>query len=199
MHRPLLRSTVLASAIVALGCSNDGSEFDSDPPIVCTDQVGCPEGSRCVQGQFCETVQPIEPGSGTAVAPRVVVVIGPGGGSLDAGIGGRDDGGFEPGDAGLFGGCPEGQLVCNGVCADAQSDPTNCGACGIACTGVALCQQGVCCDPIGSVCGDVCADLTRDRNNCGTCGLVCPMGTECTLGVCREILPGTMPSPGFGD
>jgi hypothetical protein len=46
--------------------------------------------------------------------------------------------------------CDTGQSRCGGVCIDTQSDPKNCGGCGIACADTTQCMSGTCvpCDQI---------------------------------------------------
>ena len=55
--------------------------------------------------------------------------------------------------------CATGMTAClvdgDGTCVDAQTDPNNCGGCGITCPVPApSCQFGTCCDPAGVVCDD---------------------------------------------
>lgn len=40
--------------------------------------------------------------------------------------------------------CPGNQRICNGLCTDLSSDPTNCGTCGTVCGVGTTCVQGVC-------------------------------------------------------
>jgi hypothetical protein len=65
--------------------------------------------------------------------------------------------------------------TCGGTaCVDVSSDPANCGACGTACPGTAICTNGVCACPGGlSVCGSSCVDVSSDPANCGACGTSC--------------------------
>jgi hypothetical protein len=46
-----------------------------------------------------------------------------------------------------FGGCATGQTLCTDACRNLQTDSTNCGACGNACTGGLTCNAGVCTAP----------------------------------------------------
>ena len=77
-----------------------------------------------------------------------------------------------------------GQAVCGGKCLDTDSDPNNCGGCGVKCARCQVCQNGTCRNPRtgtpdcegcvngevrkGPVCGDRC----------------CPPGSECCGGGC---------------
>jgi hypothetical protein len=76
--------------------------------------------------------------------------------------------------------CQGGTSACGGVCVDLATDPTNCGACGVA-----------------SVCGGSCVlDFTHDPMNCGGCGLVCPPSApkcDTRFGVERPCFPGWWP------
>src|SRR5262245_64478059 len=73
-----------------------------------------------------------------------------------------------------------GNSCCNDACADTQSDPDNCGGCGVVCEIEQTCQGGVCTCPDGrTVCGGVCVATQSDDANCGTCGNVCNGGSTC--------------------
>src|SRR5690606_4172985 len=50
-------------------------------------------------------------------------------------------------------GCPEGQLLCEGVCVDLASDATNCGTCGTVCEAGKQCSRGLC---LSSPCDGIC-------------------------------------------
>ncbi len=90
-------------------------------------------------------------------------------------------------------------ICCGGSCTYPQTDPSNCGACGVLATGPCtprnVCDQGarscqggqpICvdtgaalpdgttCGDAGSCCGGACAELASDPSNCGACGSVCP-------------------------
>ncbi|MBW2260342.1 MAG: hypothetical protein JRG91_00095 [Deltaproteobacteria bacterium] len=95
--------------------------------------------------------------------------------------------------------CAAGLECCGGFCENLQTDPENCGACGNACVGSQICQEGVCvgasCEPpcgTGEECctvsgGDpVCANLQIDSDHCGSCGHACPEGQSCSSGVCTS-------------
>jgi hypothetical protein len=92
----------------------------------------------------------------------------------------------------------------NGACEETQSDPQNCGGCGIQCPEGQTCSSGTCsgvsdeCGPsrvnsycdlahsTSSICcpGIGCTDVGSDSANCGSCGVVCPDGQLCTAGTC---------------
>jgi choice-of-anchor A domain-containing protein len=88
--------------------------------------------------------------------------------------------------------CPDSWLDCAGLCLDAQSDPNNCGTCGLRCSANALCLAGSCsCAPMRPLCGTDCVDPEADPANCGACGNVCPSGA-CSGGVCLS--PACIPT-----
>ncbi|MDD1684722.1 MAG: hypothetical protein LUQ19_02395 [Methanoregula sp.] len=41
-------------------------------------------------------------------------------------------------------GCPQGLVLCNGLCRDVTTDEQNCGGCGIGCTAYQVCSRGQC-------------------------------------------------------
>ena len=178
------RALAVAFVSVTLGgaCASD---LEGEAVPVCSDELGCPAGMRCVGGAYCEHVS-----DGGAIG-RVAVPTGTGAVDVGGGPGvPQDDAGLDALPDGAPAGCLPGQLLCNDVCADVQGDRANCGACGIACAGTQQCQLGVCCDAASTVCGARCVDLTSDPRHCGVCDLACPFGTECVLGTCLEDLPG---------
>lgn len=65
-------------------------------------------------------------------------------------------------------------IVDNGCEASLDSDPNNCGACGIKCAAGDVCWQGACGCPSGQVvCNGQCVRLSDDAKNCGACGNEC--------------------------
>ena len=65
-------------------------------------------------------------------------------------------------------------------CADPHHDYSNCGGCGISCTGGQFCQNGACICPGGQQsCNGVCAFVQGgDPDHCGSCANVCPPGSR---------------------
>ncbi|RLB52499.1 MAG: hypothetical protein DRJ42_14735 [Deltaproteobacteria bacterium] len=98
--------------------------------------------------------------------------------------------GFEPGSSGTtceFFSCTGGPVDCGGYCADTDTDPLNCGGCGMDCSG-GTCSSGVCtCDvDTPDMCPGIgCTDMQVDPMNCGRCGGVCPVGDSCVAGFCE--------------
>jgi hypothetical protein len=85
--------------------------------------------------------------------------------------------------------CDPGQMRCGEVCVDLQTNATNCGACGTACTGTQVCRMGSCQTPMmcmgtQTLCGTTCVDTSTDGMNCGSCGNICPAGQMCMGGSC---------------
>ncbi|HLK36186.1 MAG TPA: hypothetical protein VKU41_05495 [Polyangiaceae bacterium] len=88
-----------------------------------------------------------------------------------------------------------------GDCADAGtgcttplSTPSNCGGCGVTCSGsTSVCVQsdagaaacGSGCLAGQTNCSGSCSDLASDANHCGACGTVCPAFEVCTAGACK--------------
>ncbi|MHB1846185.1 MAG: hypothetical protein ACYCWW_15285 [Deltaproteobacteria bacterium] len=92
---------------------------------------------------------------------------------------------------------------CGVACANLLTDPSNCGACGVACPAGQLCEMGRCSGSPGClsganglfckldagtswICcvGTGCTDSSSDPSNCGGCGIACPAGQNCRLGTC---------------
>ena len=175
---------VLGCAL-ALGCEDD---LEAEPAPHCTDEAGCPIGSRCVAGTMCVLMEGAQPrrdpprfelarpgGSVSPSPPRQRDAGREGdGGPRDAGLG-RSDADAQ---------CLAGQALCASGCASLQSDPNNCGGCGIGCPDGELCSLGVCCGPARTVCADQCVDTFADRRHCGVCELACDIGSSCVAGIC---------------
>ncbi len=82
--------------------------------------------------------------------------------------------------------CGEGLTSCNGTCINLNTSGSNCGACGAACTGGQVCNNGTCsssCSGSTRMCGNGCADFTTDPTNCGGCGATCRSDQICN-GAC---------------
>lgn len=87
--------------------------------------------------------------------------------------------------------CPPSTPLCGDACVDLQTDPSNCGACGLACDADQACRFGFCgpvpaCDGPLVLCGDECVDLQTDQRHCGWCDTLCQAWEHCTAGVCIE-------------
>lgn len=92
----------------------------------------------------------------------------------------------------------------DGCESDLNSDPNNCGACGIKCGPGQECRDDglgpqcldTCATANQTTCTDGCRDLVNDRFNCGLCGNQCPnprahQRSSCEKGFCAvECLPG---------
>jgi hypothetical protein len=76
---------------------------------------------------------------------------------------------------------------CGTTCTNTQVDPTNCGACGVACKQRELCSSGACslsCGGGTTLCNGACVDTQVDPANCGACSVVCKQGELCSRGAC---------------
>jgi hypothetical protein len=93
--------------------------------------------------------------------------------------------------------CPSTGIVCSAGltrcalgCADFTSDVRNCGACGVACQSLQICQNSTCqCRPGSILCGGACVVTLSDAQNCGGCrndgGVSCSPTQVCDQGQCR--------------
>ena len=94
---------------------------------------------------------------------------------------------------------PKTATICGGACVNEQTDPNNCGGCGVKCITTdpnaigADCSGGSCvttCNAGFSICNGVCTNVQIDPGNCGGCGVQCatddPNATapRCNNGVC---------------
>jgi hypothetical protein len=103
------------------------------------------------------------------------------------------DGNCAPDGATCWSNCPNGYCTsdvptcCNGTCTDTDTDPNNCGNCGVVCLqGVQSCVNGgcVCNDDTLTLCNGICVDTFVSDTNCGDCGYVCLGGQTCQNGEC---------------
>jgi hypothetical protein len=102
--------------------------------------------------------------------------------------------------------CVSGTVRCGDTCVATQTDNSNCGSCGSACSGGNVCAAGACVCPVGQgVCNGICTAVASDPNNCGSCGLRCGTGQACNQGVCQDcssggcqtaLIAGCIASPG---
>ncbi len=96
--------------------------------------------------------------------------------------------------------CQLWEAACPGGCADLQSSPDNCGACGFACAPGHVCQAGACTDLCGQgmgFCGAQCVSLASSPAHCGACDSPCPAGQLCVNGACsftceQTVCPGSV-------
>ncbi|MBX3275751.1 MAG: hypothetical protein KF729_36155 [Sandaracinaceae bacterium] len=133
------------------------------------------------------------------VAAIALVALGcDGGGGADAGIdggapldGGGIDAGPGEGDAGPgrdAGACAAGEELCDGACRRLDEDPEHCGACGEACDGTEICDEGACACPSDRTrCGEICVDTDTDAVHCGACDDPCGAGQVCAGGECEDV------------
>jgi hypothetical protein len=86
--------------------------------------------------------------------------------------------------------------VCNGACVDTNSDPSNCGSCGITCMGQnPVCAYGQCtnvCPAPTTNCNGACVNFVYDDGHCGSCGNACTGDTSCENGSCTPCAAGTV-------
>ncbi|MFO0607259.1 MAG: hypothetical protein U0324_29115 [Polyangiales bacterium] len=170
-----MKRLLFAIGVMALAC---GAEPQSAPSDSAPDQAPC--GGACGVGTVCESgrcvavvgVDAASDAPADAAAPDVTTLDAPTVDHADAAT-----------DADVG-------------CGDTESDPQNCGACGMRCSfpgATATCVRGFCgvgscragfgdCDGVNA---NGCeADLNENRN-CGVCGNLCPPGARCVGGVCE--------------
>jgi len=88
--------------------------------------------------------------------------------------------------------CDIGELRCGEACVRPDTDPSNCGACGVSCGADGVCAGGSCapaCEPPFELCNGICADTRSDPDHCGACGARCGSGV-CVDSECRSPLAG---------
>ncbi|HEY0714770.1 MAG TPA: hypothetical protein VGF45_18965, partial [Polyangia bacterium] len=100
--------------------------------------------------------------------------------------------------------CPAGQITCDGMCVNPNTNPAHCGGCRIACGPNATCVNGRCggggdeCKGNLTRCDGVCVNTKVNAQHCGDCGNVCSgLLRFCRNGVCS--LPIIDPAPGPGN
>lgn len=144
----------------------------------CNDRNACTENDVCSSGSCGGTsvVCPVRPHASSACTLGACV--------LTCEPGYSDENG-DPVDGCEKLNCATGEIDCNGLCVNTQSDAANCGACNVTCSArpnaSAMCSSGTCgltCDA-GFVDCDLnplngCeVNLNLDAQNCGACGKTC--------------------------
>jgi hypothetical protein len=98
--------------------------------------------------------------------------------------------------------CPTGR-ACGTKCVDPETDPDNCGVCGMKCES-RLCMKGIClppCAPSTTRCGMACVQTQSDPRHCGDCDRPCnDTNPLCVSGRCTSMtnIPKPDASPGNG-
>lgn len=83
---------------------------------------------------------------------------------------------------------PAGKVHCGDTWVTLETDPLNCGACGVGCTNEQVCSNGKCalfCEQPQVDCGGICADLASDAAHCGSCVGACANDHRCVDGACK--------------
>jgi hypothetical protein len=190
-----------SSCNLTMGCQQGGAcTTNAD----CADTNGCTSNERCnTQLARCEYDVLDRDGDGYPPAACAGTdcdddrgVVNP---SQTESCNGRDDdcdGAIDDGVTVAAGSaCTDGDVVCAQgyedcaagaavLCANTQTDPNNCGGCGLefSCGSGGVCIAGVCdCPPSANVMECTgpnagCADLSKSELNCGTCGNGCAGG-----------------------
>jgi hypothetical protein len=134
--RPSVLLLFIPATCVACFSSSSGANANGPPDGSIDDEAGA-------DARF-DSAAPGSDGSLPDGAPGGETGAGDGGASHDAGAGGDaavTDSGTASGSPDVT--CPAGETACGGECSDTQTDPNNCGACGVVCGGV--CFQGGAC------------------------------------------------------
>jgi hypothetical protein len=90
--------------------------------------------------------------------------------------------------------CPDGFTNCDFGCVRMGTNE-NCGSCGNACTGGAVCVNGTECRCVAgqTQCNGQCVDLDNDPQHCGACPTVCTGGAVCHNRECISMCPAAPP------
>lgn len=85
------------------------------------------------------------------------------------------------------GACADGLTACGVTCQALQSDPQNCGACGLTCGEGAVCCDGTCVDPAtdSDFCGASGTCLDDPANDANSRGQVCASDRACAGAMCQ--------------
>ena len=177
----------LAMWLATVACSGP-TPCIAGSSVSCVCPGGAPGAQTCFpDGSRFGTCQ-----CGTTATDSGTVVPPDGGTQADVGAITTPDAG-PPLDVGPS--CPSPQVLCRSLCTDTQSNPTNCGACGMGCNAGYSCTNGVCvsgCSAPRMLCGPTCVDTTADSANCGSCGNACPGGQACSGGACTCLAGRTL-------
>jgi uncharacterized protein YjbI with pentapeptide repeats len=91
-------------------------------------------------------------------------------------------------------GNPNGTTCCSGTCTNTQTDPLNCGACGVPCSS-GICVGGACSNTCGTItCGT--GTICCGANNCVSNQICCGLDQGCQPGTCCDKLTCTGPAQG---
>ena len=184
------------SPVVGAACRGDLAlcdglcvDLESDPQHCGACGTQCASDQSCVLGAYVGLA--LDGGGGDASGGDAGVI---GDGSFaDADVTPRDGGPRDGGDGGAPPeGCDVGELECGAICVRPDSDPANCGGCGIACAMGDVCAGGECTDACRlprMTCDDRCIDTRSDPDHCGGCDNACPSGV-CMAGECSGPLAG---------
>jgi len=88
------------------------------------------------------------------------------------------------------------EQCCKSGCTDIDTDPANCGGCGMTCAAADTCVGGLCkapascnggpvCTGSEQCCQSGCTNIDTDPANCGGCSQPCAAGDTCLGGVCQ--------------
>jgi len=153
------------------GCER---EVGTDTDCASCDDNCVAQGETCLKKPFPESERYCgcpagQSFCGSCASPGAIEVQGPDGGTISFPL----------------------PAVCTGLCYDLTNDPSNCGACGVACNG-GTCEYGSCvkhCPHGRADCDgnpDCEVNTLSDPSNCGGCGIVCNAveGQACVGGKC---------------
>jgi hypothetical protein len=185
LHTIALTAFADASATtpIGAGCVPDttfqaGAEICINLSVTEVDASGsvCRSDDDCAPGEWCNNIGHCELGCSSSVQCAALAALVDGGGPQRPYC---DPDKHACVECHSDGDCTGGKSCCDGSCVNTSSDPKNCSACGMACTG-----------GTNTCCSGVCVNPATDVNNCNSCGKVCTLSNataQCIASSCAVL------------